>query len=1392
MGLGMRRAVGTTVAAQFQHDNTEVVASVNFQRNSKQKGDDGEDGVPVQPRLIVRAIHAKWQAQLEKWADYRSLFGLIAFITVFLGVLYAQRGATIAYSVHSTIASVVLPGSDTLQSTDDVYSWLQNLLQNVWKDPNCGDGICEAPFEFAAFSRFGCKADCGRLSDIQNLTSGQVDIYWDFSHQASSLPASELMQQASWNLCPRDIQYNADCYDDPDNKFASISGSLTKYMPDLPDGDWSLVLKKDIFQKTRGAVRDTVKLSQAAFWFKVYVAAAAAAAEQVRELQLLNTALGFMNRSMIDALPAVWAEADVNQAYRDAFDAQQMLNASCLCSNVTSLLTGTIGFTDSAAYLASKCTGVTSMGLRTYDADGNATITFTSTPSVQDCADATANLTAHRASYNATVIKYLVVQRLGNLRDTGKYGVRYSVQDTLRSFLSKKYPELVSGIFVEPKGADAHVAAAATVSALANLYVESDLYLVAGAPAHLALYRRRLNQDPNLTFGDWATRTNARINEIKQQQDSVAAVSISGPDGITATVGQVVAALQAAGATTAWLPAAPAVGPPLSVADYNLATWDGNTTAYLSCNLDIRGPEYLGMCTDMPVTCASQTNDTAPYSCARVGDNSTVPGTIRNSTYREQCELPCDMQLDCNALCECWDSCGSRQYCLCSACKDLHPDAAADTQFFTIKDAAASSGAASADIAATTSRTAGRRLLQTADNVTQQLSAVLAKVDVLRSAQDSISGQMSALQSQVDKANLLAEARAASTTLQDLIAAGRSDIHTGQAVLVSKLDTLLQRQQAAIDAMNAANSQLAAIQSLTQKQADAIAALDAATSDRLNAISVATQQGIINLYQALAVWKMARRDRAVSNKIAKLAGSPCSYEPAAVQFSLNNSNSVEDNTARDRTLGMNNRVLAGLMLHTWRSQDEQCAHSRFSQIQSTCAGQQDISPYGVDSVFKLGSINFNPDLYDPNGEMVTQIYNCSALTNPTFDIIEPATKLKVNAQPYCAELFNPRNTPYAFWHLPLANLPDGYPLFFDINLSQVGAQTWLSWVQEGLLLDDRTRGLTARLVTYNAELKVFADIQVAFDFQAGGSIQVSNRIYTLSLELYDPTSANLARYAFEVLLAGCIVLLSLIELARFAQAARYSWRGRIDKGLGQYLSSIGVWLRLANNVLLLAGLGLWWTFVNSHAKQFNMDLRYPVYENLQPQAFFLKLAGNGAGLASAWEAITRLEAAISVLNVYHAINGICILLLIARLLRAMDFQPRLGVVTKALALAAPDLLHLFLVAGSVFLCYCMMGFLIFGNSLPWFATFPTSINTCFEMLLGEFADVNRDLRSLGGLQSVAGILFFWSFELLVFLILLNFLLLYLPSQRSNCHAACLQSVAGILFFWSFELLVFLI
>ncbi len=89
------------------------------------------------------------------------------------------------------------------------------------------------------------------------------------------------------------------------------------------------------------------------------------------------------------------------------------------------------------------------------------------------------------------------------------------------------------------------------------------------------------------------------------------------------------------------------------------------------------------------------------------------------------------------------------------------------------------------------------------------------------------------------------------------------------------------------------------------------------------------------------------------------------------------------------------------------------------------------------------------------------------------------------------------------------------------------------------------------------------------------------------------------------------------------------------------------------------------------------------------------------------------------------------------MLKLMDFQPRLGVVTRSLWLAGPDLIHFAIVAGMVFVGYAMMAYLIFGNAIAAFSSFGDSINTCFEILLGNI-DVNEQLRALGGLQSVAG------------------------------------------------------
>lgn len=147
--------------------------------------------------------------------------------------------------------------------------------------------------------------------------------------------------------------------------------------------------------------------------------------------------------------------------------------------------------------------------------------------------------------------------------------------------------------------------------------------------------------------------------------------------------------------------------------------------------------------------------------------------------------------------------------------------------------------------------------------------------------------------------------------------------------------------------------------------------------------------------------------------------------------------------------------------------------------------------------------------------------------------------------------------------------------------------------------------------------------------------------------------------------------------------------------------------------------------------------------------------------------------------------------------------------------------------------YVMMGYLIFGNSIEQFSTFGTSANTCFEMLLGNI-DVNVALRSLGGLQvtserrlscfqtkcgmaggtltripvavlpthedaraplprpsilivlpylprfvqSFAGALYFWSYQVLVFLVLLNFLLAIIVDAFAEVKERTRETTGG--------------
>lgn len=78
--------------------------------------------------------------------------------------------------------------------------------------------------------------------------------------------------------------------------------------------------------------------------------------------------------------------------------------------------------------------------------------------------------------------------------------------------------------------------------------------------------------------------------------------------------------------------------------NYTIAAWNGGNEAFNYCNLDLRAPVYDGACVDaMPYTLTSDEN--SPFSCGLFPN-----GTALNAA---NCIRQIDLQLDCNAVCEC-------------------------------------------------------------------------------------------------------------------------------------------------------------------------------------------------------------------------------------------------------------------------------------------------------------------------------------------------------------------------------------------------------------------------------------------------------------------------------------------------------------------------------------------------------------------------------------------------------------------------------------------------------------------------------------------------------------------------------------------------------------------
>jgi len=106
-----------------------------------------------------------------------------------------------------------------------------------------------------------------------------------------------------------------------------------------------------------------------------------------------------------------------------------------------------------------------------------------------------------------------------------------------------------------------------------------------------------------------------------------------------------------------------------------------------------------------------------------------------------------------------------------------------------------------------------------------------------------------------------------------------------------------------------------------------------------------------------------------------------------------------------------------------------------------------------------------------------------------------------------------------------------------------------------------------------------------------------------------------------------------------------------------------------------------------------------------------------------------------------------------RLFKSFHAQPRLAIVTKTLERATEDLIHFGIVFFCVFFCLVVNSILFFGQDIEGFTTLPRAVNSCFRAMFGDW-----DFGMMAEIGLLKAQIWFWSFMLIMVLILLNMLL----------------------------------
>eukprot|EP00899_Mesostigma_viride_P012786 jgi/Mesvir1/21508/Mv03952-RA.4 len=265
--------VGSGTNFQFPKPHSGYSGCVSEGANSEGPEPRASDWTEAQAALGDSAYHnllgglrQRYRGLLRRRTNYVNLLSFVLFTALYAAILLFQRRAFLGYDIHKSLTYLLPKDGDgsvvsEFRGIASVHSWLDALVQDIWTNPICGDGVCVTSVEEAANIRFGCQEDCGWRADLQQVT---IDLSYAFSSYSDRL-------QTFWNLCRPGTcsRFFSDpavrkesCYYLDSGGFAYAEGNVSATVYLLALTEWELcVVSPSRFSPASGTI-SLVPLSQ--------------------------------------------------------------------------------------------------------------------------------------------------------------------------------------------------------------------------------------------------------------------------------------------------------------------------------------------------------------------------------------------------------------------------------------------------------------------------------------------------------------------------------------------------------------------------------------------------------------------------------------------------------------------------------------------------------------------------------------------------------------------------------------------------------------------------------------------------------------------------------------------------------------------------------------------------------------------------------------------------------------------------------------------------------------------------------------------------------------------------------------------------------------------------